>query len=94
VGVRVANVLRAGGQRREVGGLGRREKLHIIDEVVPAAMVDRLAGPGGHNDLEGFVEHLAAHPIIDLLTGPRELPGDLVPAQTNAEDEAATSTRT
>jgi len=70
----------------------RREKLHIIDEVVPAAIVDRLAGPGGHNDLEGFVERLAAHPIIDLLTGPRELPGDLVPAQTNAEDEAATST--
>ena len=54
-------------------------------------MGDGLAGPGGHKDLEGFVEHLAAHPIIELLPGLRELPGEPVGAQTNAEDEPATA---
>jgi hypothetical protein len=68
-----------------------RQELHIINEVVLAAMVDRLAGPRCREDLQALVEHLAADPIIDLLPGPRELPREPVSAQTDAEDEAATA---
>ena len=68
-----------------------REELHIIDEVMLAAMVDRLAGPGRHKDRECLIEHLAPRSIIDLLPGLGELRGELVPAQTHAEDEAATA---
>src|SRR5215213_2193898 len=68
-----------------------REELHIIYEVMLAPMVDRLAGPGRHKDRECLVEHLAPRSIIDLLPGLGELPGELVAAQTHAEDETATA---
>ena len=58
---------------------------------MPAAMVDRLAGPGSQQDLQCLVEHLPPRSIIDLLLGLGELAGELVPAQTHTEDEAATA---
>jgi hypothetical protein len=36
---------------------------------MPAAMVDRLTGPGSHKDRECLVEHLATQSVIDLLPG-------------------------
>jgi hypothetical protein len=49
---------------------GPRQELNVIDEVVPAAMVDRLAGPGSQKDLERLVEHLPPQSIIDLVSRP------------------------
>jgi hypothetical protein len=66
-----------------------RKELHVVDEKMFAAMVDRLAGPRGRDDLERFVEHLAARAIIELLTRLRELSPKPVAAQTDPEDEAA-----
>src|SRR5918995_6571742 len=43
-----------------------RQELDIVDEVVLAAMVDRLAGPGSREDLESFIEHLPSHSIVEL----------------------------
>jgi hypothetical protein len=37
-------------------------------------------------DLESLVEHLAAHPVIELLPGLGELPGEPVATKTDAED--------
>ena len=44
-----------------------RKELHVVDKVVLSVMVDRLAGPSGLENLERFVEHLAARAIIELL---------------------------
>ena len=38
-----------------------------FDELMLAAIVDRLAGPGRHKNRECLVEHLAPRSIIDLL---------------------------
>src|SRR5919106_821993 len=46
-----------------------RKELHAVNEVMLAPMVDRLAGPRGDEDLQCFVEHLASHSIVELLTG-------------------------
>src|SRR5919106_495627 len=46
-----------------------RKELHFVNDVMLAAMVDRLAGPRGDEDLQCLVEHLASHSIVELLTG-------------------------
>jgi hypothetical protein len=68
---------------------GPRQELDVVEEVVGAAMVDRLAGPGSQKDLKRLVEHLAPQSIIDLLSRPRKLAGELVSPETHSENEAA-----
>jgi hypothetical protein len=62
--------------------------LDALDGVVLAAVVDRLTGPGGGEDLECLVEHLASQPVIELFAGFGQLAAEAVAAQADAEGEA------
>ncbi len=44
-----------------------------------------LAGPGGGEDLQRLVEHLAALPVVKLLAGRGELGAEAVAAQADAQ---------
>ena len=54
-----------------------------------AAVVDRLAGPGGREDLERLVEHPCAPAVVELLARLRVLAAELIAAQTDAERQPA-----
>jgi len=56
---------------------------------VLAVVVHAPAGPGSGEDLQRFIEHLAAPPVIELLAGRRQLAAEMVAAQADAEGEAA-----
>jgi hypothetical protein len=56
---------------------------------VLAAVVHRLTGPGGGEDLQCLVEHLASQPVIELLAGLGQLAAEAVTAEADAEGEAA-----
>jgi hypothetical protein len=54
-----------------------------------AVVVHAPAGPGSGEDLQRFVEHLAAPPVIELLAGRGQLAAEMVAAQADAEGAAA-----
>jgi hypothetical protein len=56
---------------------------------VLAAVIHRLARPGGAEDLERLVEHLRALAIVDLFAGARVLSPELVAAKAYAERQPA-----
>jgi hypothetical protein len=58
---------------------------------VAAAVVHRRTGPGGGEDLQCLVQHLASQPIIKLLAGLGQLAAEAVAAETDTEGEAATA---
>ena len=67
------------------------QKLDALDGVVLAAVVHRLTGPGGGEDLQCLVEYLASQPIIELFAGFGQLAAEAVATETHAEGQAATA---
>ena len=80
------------GPHRHPGPLNRSgEELDTVDGVVLAAVVHRLTGPGGGEDLQCLVEHLASKPAIELLAGLGQLAAEAVASETDAKGGAATA---
>ena len=69
----------AGDPYRDAGSLRRPGKeLDVVDRVVVAVVVNGLTAPGGGEDLQRLVEHLAPGPVVELLAGLRELASEAV----------------